>query len=279
MRTDAELQNAVVGLCSIANTSTSTTMAPSRPKVCLFDIGGVCVISPFKAILEYEQRSNIPVGYVNYSIRALTPNGTWHKFERGEIEYGPEYFKAFKADLENPKLWAQFHAEKLNVTDPDKLPPIPSIDTEVLYHTMMGMSRQPDPWMWPALKKLKADGRYHLAALSNTSIFPDSAPLIGPPAKEDVKQIFDVFVSSAHVGMRKPNRDIYEYTLEKLREKWGRDIQYGDIVFLDDIGENLKMARSLGIRTIRVFLGRTKEAVRELEEVTGLRLIDEKASL
>lgn len=133
--------------------------------------------------------------------------------------------------------------------------------------------------MWPALKKLKADGKYHLAALSNTSIFPDSAPLIGPPAKEDVKAIFDVFVSSAHVGMRKPNRDIYDYTLNLLRKKWGKEIQPSDIVFLDDIGENLKMARSLGWRTIRVFLGRTKEAVTELEEVTGLDLIDGKAKL
>ena len=253
--------------------------APTRPKVCLFDIGGVCVLSPFQAILEYEQRNQIPVGYVNYSIRALTPHGTWHRFERGEIKYGPEYFRAFKADLESPQLWAQFHAEKLQIADPERLPSIPSIDTEVLYHTMMGMSRQPDPWMWPALKKLKADGTYHLAGLSNTSIFPEDAPLIGPPAKEDVKGIFDVFVSSAHVGMRKPNRDIYEHTLERLREKWGSDIQFHDIVFLDDIGENLKTARSLGIRTIRVFLGRTKEAVKELSAVTGLDLIDEKARL
>jgi epoxide hydrolase-like predicted phosphatase len=250
-----------------------------RPKVCLFDIGGVCVISPFKAILEYELAHSIPAGYVNYSIRALTPNGTWHKFERGEIPYGPAYFQAFKADLENPELWEKFHREKLGVKDAGGLPPIPSIDTEVLFHTMMGMSRQPDPWMWPALKRLKADGRYHLAALSNTSIFPDDAPLIGPPAKEDVKKIFDVFVSSAHVGMRKPSRDIYEYTLERLREKWGSDIEYNDVVFLDDIGENLKTARGLGMRTIRVFLGRTREAVEELGEVTGLNLIDEKARL
>jgi FMN phosphatase YigB (HAD superfamily) len=278
MRSDAELQTAVAGLCSIANAETNMA-AQSRPKVCLFDIGGVCVVSPFKAILEYEQRSNIPVGYVNYSIRALTPNGTWHKFERGEIKYGPEYFKAFKADLENPKLWAQFHAEKLNIADPYKLPPIPSIDTEVLYHTMMGMSRQPDPYMWPALKKLKADGTYHIAALSNTSIYPDDAPLIGPPAKEDVKKIFDLFVSSAHVGMRKPNRDIYDYTIDLLRKKWGSDIQPSDIVFLDDIGENLKMARSLGIRTIRVFLGKTKDAVKELSEVTGIDLLEERAKL
>ena len=48
-----------------------------------------------------------------------------------------------------------------------------------------------------------------------------------------------------------------------------------DIVFLDDIGENLKTARSLGIKTIRGILGKTKDAVKELEKVTGLELLDE----
>jgi FMN phosphatase YigB (HAD superfamily) len=45
-----------------------------------------------------------------------------------------------------------------------------------------------------------------------------------------------------------------------------------EIVFLDDIGENLKAARAAGFRTIRVPLGRAYEAVEELEGVTGLAL-------
>ena len=45
-----------------------------------------------------------------------------------------------------------------------------------------------------------------------------------------------------------------------------------EIVFLDDIGENLKAARKVGFGTIKVGLGRAFEAVDKLEELTGLKL-------
>ncbi|OAL26436.1 hypothetical protein AYO20_10104 [Fonsecaea nubica] len=246
----------------------------SRPKVLMFDIGGVCVQSPFQAILEYEIENGIPKGYINYSIRALTPDGAWHKLERGEIPNDDDYFRLFKADLERADLWAQFHREKLSITDPSKLPPVPKFDTKTLYWNMMTYSRNPDPWMYPALLKLQADGRYRLAALSNTTVYPEGHPF-NNPSPVDVRDVFEIFVSSAHVGMRKPNRDIYEHALALMREKWGSDIQFHDVVFLDDIGENLKTARALGMRTIRVVLGKTKEAVQELEKITGLTLVGE----
>ena len=47
------------------------------------------------------------------------------------------------------------------------------------------------------------------------------------------------------------------------------DIQPGDIVFFDDIGENLKMGKNAGWRTVKVWLGKTSETVKELEEITG----------
>jgi FMN phosphatase YigB (HAD superfamily) len=49
-------------------------------------------------------------------------------------------------------------------------------------------------------------------------------------------------------------------------------VRADEVVFLDDIGENLKAARAAGLRTIRVPLGRAYEAVEELEKVTGLAL-------
>ena len=282
----------------------------SRPKVLLFDIGGVCVsqlssfchvtrrqmpskgdlstddsvrllmslqvVSPFQAILDYELAHHIPPGYINYSIRALTPHGAWHRLERGEIPNDATYFRMFKADLERPDLWERFNVEKSLVKPGEKAPPVPTIDAEKLYWDMMTCSRNPDPWMYPALLKLKAHGHYHLAALSNTTVYPEGHPFNTPdPSIPDVKGIFDLFVSSAHVGMRKPNRDIYEYTMKLIREKWGDDVRAGDILFFDDIGENLKTAKSLGIRSVRVWLGRTKEAVRTLEALTGLELVGE----
>jgi FMN phosphatase YigB (HAD superfamily) len=180
--------------------------------------------------------------------------------------------RMFKADIERPDSWAKFHRERLGKKD---VPPVPAVDGESLYWTMMSTARVNDPFMYPALLRLKAAG-WKLAAMSNTTIYPEGHAF-NEKSADDVREIFEIFVSSAHVGMRKPNRDIYEYTLEKIRERWGEDIQPGDIVFLDDIGENLKMGRTVGLRTIRVFLGKTEVAVRELEKATGESLLESAA--
>ena len=46
--------------------------------------------------------------------------------------------------------------------------------------------------------------------------------------------------------MRKPERRIYEHVLREL------NIEGHEAIFLDDIGQNLKAAKQLGIRTIKV---------------------------
>jgi hypothetical protein len=46
------------------------------------------------------------------------------------------------------------------------------------------------------------------------------------------------------------------------------------VVFLDDIGGNLRTGRKVGMRTVKVVLGKTEQAVRELEGITGLSLVD-----
>ena len=48
--------------------------------------------------------------------------------------------------------------------------------------------------------------------------------------------------------MRKPEARIYQYTLEKLQ------VVPQETVFLDDLGHNLKAAKQLGIRTIKVWV-------------------------
>jgi hypothetical protein len=51
------------------------------------------------------------------------------------------------------------------------------------------------------------------------------------------------------------------------------------VVFLDDIGSNLKAASKLGIRCIRVRIGKETDAVRELEEIMHMKLSNDKARL
>lgn len=74
---------------------------------------------------------------------------------------------------------------------------------------------------------------------------------------------------------------MYELAVQRLdafdREHGGQGINAGDILFLDDIGENLKAARrECGMRTLKVVRGKTWRAVKELERLTGLELMDEK---
>lgn len=53
-------------------------------------------------------------------------------------------------------------------------------------------------------------------------------------------------VESAVEGTRKPEEEIYYKLLEKLK------LSPGEVIFLDDLGSNLKAAKTLGFQTIKV---------------------------
>lgn len=267
----------------------ATASKKKQPKVILFDIGGVCVQSPFQAILDYELGLGIPPGWVNYSISRTAPDGHWQRLERGELVADDAFYRGFTEDLRHPGRWRDFYQRQASM-HPERWskdaapPPVPQVDGRWLFDEMMRVSGAPDPWMFPALLKLKASGRYVLAALSNTVTFPEGHPLHEPHYFDNpVRRVFDVFISSAHIGVRKPDPQMYRLALRTVSAYMeGRDgrgggdpglaLQPGDVLFLDDIGENLREARAQGFGTIKVQLGRAYEAVDKLEELTGLEL-------
>ena len=249
------------------------------------------VVSPLQSILDYELSLGIPPGWINYSISKTSPRGFWHRLERGEIAMDAKFFEGFSQDLHHGGRWKDFYRiqRQKKPTLPTRLPPVPRIDAEWLFHDMMRSSTDADPWMFPALRKLKASGHYILAACSNTVIFPDNhelASISNDVSGHPVRSLFDVFISSAHVGLRKPDPRIYRLVLSKVDEYaranadttrgkvlgWAEGVKAGQVLFLDDIGENLRAARREGFATIKVHLGRTYEAVEELEKITGLAL-------
>lgn len=260
------------------------------------------VVSPFAAILAYEKENSIPIGWINTAISASGKHGAWALLERGKIPLDSSFFRAFSSDLCSEPLWRQFYIKHLQNQRKEEttttaqaieeaayqVPAPPKIDAEKLYWEMMTISRKPDMWMWPALQKLRKHAAeekgYILAALSNTSIFPADHPFTSSTSPDGIfhaklRGIFDLFVSSAHVGMRKPDVEIYEYTIGELdrlaRERGDEDgVQAGDIVFFDDIGTNLRTGREVGMRTVKVELGRADKAVVELERLTGLSLLE-----
>jgi putative hydrolase of the HAD superfamily len=82
-------------------------------------------------------------------------------------------------------------------------------------------------------------------------------------AKLPVDEIFEVVVDSAFVGMRKPERAIYELTLERL----GGGVQAEECVFVDDLDVNCEMARELGM--IAVQYVSPEQAVPEILAAVG----------
>ena len=321
---------------------------------------------------------------MNFAISRSSPNGPWQRLERGEIKLDAEFFKAFNANLQDEKLWKEYHTtfrsgkQKLkdvanptqlgdhvslkaeatdsSPTDNDKgaqsqshssassqdskpslsklakdttigdpvsleaeevvessssskpstasssssassspskttptnsnantIPPLPTIDGEKLFWNMMRISREPDPYVYPALRSLKSShtSKFILGALSNTVAFPANHEYSQPNSfRSELASQFDVFISSSDVGLRKPDPKIYQLALQKLdefdKQKGGSGVKAQDVVFLDDIGENLRVAKEAGMRTIRVQLGKSWRAVKVLEKETGVELMDEK---
>jgi putative hydrolase of the HAD superfamily len=76
-------------------------------------------------------------------------------------------------------------------------------------------------------------------------------------AKLPVDEIFEVVVDSAFVGMRKPDPEIYELTLERLGNPAAATL------LVDDIELNCDAARRLGMRA--VWFRSTEQAISEIE--------------
>ena len=60
-----------------------------------------------------------------------------------------------------------------------------------------------------------------------------------------VDEIFELVVDSASVGMRKPDREIYELTVQRLK-----GIEAHECLFIDDTEHNCDAARELGMTAV-----------------------------
>jgi epoxide hydrolase-like predicted phosphatase len=78
----------------------------------------------------------------------------------------------------------------------------------------------------------------------------------------DLDKVFEIVVDSAFVGMRKPEPEIYELTLDRLG-----GVAAEDCVFVDDTDVNCDAARVLGIRAVH--FRETRQAIGEVEVALG----------
>jgi len=89
-------------------------------------------------------------------------------------------------------------------------------------------------------------------------------------AKLPVDEIFDVVVDSAFVGMRKPERAIYELTLERLGDTpgmRGTRLRGEECVFVDDVDVNCAMATELGMTAVHYVS--PEQAIDEIKRAIG----------
>ena len=183
----------------------------------IFDLGGVVLGSPLHAIAAYERESGIPAGFVNRVVVDTAPGGAWSRLERGEISL-EIFYEAFDREC-------LIAGERLSARE---------------MMSRMNAASQPRPQMLSCIARLR-ELDFKVAALTNNWVTEDPGQGTGA-----LRPLFDIFIESSVVGLRKPDPRIYQHTCRAL------EIEPNQAVFLDDIGSNLKAARALGITTIKV---------------------------
>ncbi|GAA5924422.1 HAD family hydrolase [Sporobolomyces koalae] len=271
-------------------------------KAVIFDIGGVVVGSPVAAITRAEHAWKLPPHYLNALITAYGDQGAFQRLERGELAI-EAFYREFGEQLSNVERGNQAYRQYCKRVGKEcpQLPQQLKVDGKQLWSLMMDPATEPDPLLVTTINRLRASGRFKIAALTN-----NFAPSSGVPeryrsngkyrsvsteelraslraaAKDSdakgagdnlLKSLFDEYIESCVEGLRKPDPRFFQLALDKL------GIKGEEAVFLDDIGHNLDAARKLGIRTIRCVHGRSQEAIKELEGVVGMSLLENQSKL
>jgi putative hydrolase of the HAD superfamily len=206
----------------------------------LFDLGGVVFPSPFDAFDRYEHEVGLPDGFVRRVIAHSAEAGAWERLERSEVT-----FEEFCAQLEDEAR---------------------AFGGEIDARRLMGVVSRglgPRPEMVAAIGAIR-DAGFRIGALTNNWA-PEGEPTDGEPHSLGHVGLFDVIVESAIEGLRKPDPRIYELTCDRL------GVTPDEVVFLDDLGINLKPARAMGMTTIKV--SEPRAALTELGAVLGLDLL------
>ncbi|ORY83131.1 HAD-like domain-containing protein [Protomyces lactucae-debilis] len=225
-------------------------------KAVVFDLGGVCVASPLHAINAYEKEHGLPHNYLNFMIAKWKSPSPMNRLEMGAIEaVDANFYKLFGEHLSDPEGYEAY----LKQFPETKRTKAPVVDGETLFTRMLDATSTPNEPLIAYIRQLKATGKYKVWALTNN--FPITTKTDGM-----LHPLFDGIVGSVQVKLRKPDPRIYQLLLQRL------DLPANQVVFLDDIGANLKAAKKEGIRTIQVDFRTTPKAIEQLDAMLGENL-------
>lgn len=199
----------------------------------LFDFGGVVTTSPFDAFAKFEKEQGLPADIIR-KINSTNPDtNAWALFERNQVDRD-RFIELF--GLEAQALGHE-------------------IDGGAVLDLLKGSIR---PEMVDAIKACKSKG-LKVACLTNNI----SSGEAGAGAQEmgefaEAMGLFDEIIESSKIGVRKPEMRFYQLACEQV------GVEPDECVFLDDLGINLRPARSMGMTTIKVV--ESREAIAALWE-------------
>ena len=209
---------------------------PAVPiRAAFFDFGGVILSSPFEAFNGFEERTGLPRDFIR-TVNATNPDGNaWARFERSEVAFD-EFCDLFEAEC---------HALGHTVAARELMP------------LLAGDIR---PTMVEAVRRCRE--RLVTACLTNNWVSFDDFPADARAGGRDAAlEHFDHVIESSKVGVRKPDPRFYELACETS------GVEPAEVVFLDDLGVNLKPAAAMGMTTIKVV--DPAEALAALEQAVG----------
>ena len=213
------------------------------PHAVLWDFGGVILSSPFEAFRRYEAEAGLPKDFIR-GLNARNPDtNAWAKMERSEVSLAG-FVELFEAE-------ALAHGHRLDG-----------------WRVLQSISGDIRPQMVEALRRCKA--AFRVACITNNMKAGEGPGMARSPEKAkavaEIMALFEHVVESSRVGLRKPDPLIYRHACDLL------GVAPENCIYLDDLGINLKPARAMGMRTIKV--GDPDVAIAELEVMVGMPLRD-----
>ena len=195
-----------------------------KEKGVIWDFGGVVTSSPFDNFKEFETRRNLPVGFIRMVNSQNSDSNAWALLEKGEID--------------NTIFDDMFLEESRDMGHPIKGGDVlPLINCDIRDEVVL------------IIQKLKVLGFSQLCLTNNIIKPPLSTELYCDDYHVKIKNVmecFDFILESSKLGIRKPDARIYQLAIEKI------GLSPDEIVYFDDLGINLKPAKKLGVRTIKV---------------------------
>ena len=210
-------------------------------KAVLWDFGGVLTTSPFEAFAGYEKKNHLPKDFIR-SINATNPDSNaWALFESSQVSID-EFDALFQKE-------SALRGHK-----------VPGKDVLAL------LSGEVRPAMVQALRMIKK--HYQVGCITN-NVKSGQGPGMSKSDNKaqqvaEVMALFDTVIESSVLGIRKPNPEIYKIACTQMA------VDPAQALFIDDLGINLKPARTMGMATIKVL--NQEQAINDLEQHLQLDL-------